>query len=118
MVGYPKQTRRQRKRRIRHPESILQKKDGTCYLCIRLHNDYVQHRYLEEHHIFPGNPGRRISEEYGLKVYLCAAHHRDGVAAVHRNQKMMRMLQREAQRQWEKTHTREEWMELIGRNYL
>lgn len=107
-----------RKRRIRHPESILHRKDGTCYLCMKLAADYRIHAYLEEHHAFPGNPGRRISEENGLKVYLCLEHHRNGTAAVHNNHENMRLIQEDAQLAYERTHTREEWMELIGRNYL
>ena len=30
---------------------------------------------LEEHHIFAGTANRRISEKYGLKVWLCHRHH-------------------------------------------
>ena len=114
MVSYPKQQGRQRQ--TRHPQSILHQKDGTCYICM-MRGDYQQHGYLEEHHIFPGNPGRRISEEHGLKVWLCAEHHRTGRAAVHNNAYLMRRLQMEAQAAWEREHTRDEWMQLMGRNY-
>ncbi len=49
---------------------------------------------------------------------LCPEHHRTGPEAVHRSIKSMRLLQEEAQRSYEKTHTRKQFMELIGRNYL
>ena len=116
MIGYPKQ--KQIRRRIKHPSSIMHSKDGTCYLCARLDENYRKHRTLEEHHAFPGAFGRRVSEENGLKVYLCPEHHRTGEAAVHSNHEYLRLIQEDAQRAYEKTHTRAEWMELMGRNYL
>ncbi len=105
------------KRRRRHPPSILWQEEGTCYLCERLDRLYCHHNMLETHHIF-GGPNRRISEEHGFKVKLCISHHRTGPDAVHRNIKSARLLQRDAQREYEKTHTREQFMALIGRNYL
>ena len=113
---YPKQPRK--KKRIKHPASILQIKDGTCYLCARLQGDFRIHTYLEEHHVFPGNPGRRISEENGLKVYLCLPHHRGSAAAVHENRQNMQLIQQDAQRAYEAEHSHEEWMQLIGKSYL
>lgn len=106
------------KRRIRHPKSILHQKDGTCYLCMKLDQIYKIHAYIEEHHVIPGNPGRRICEENGLKVYLCAPHHRSSPAAVHENHENMRLIQKDAQAAYERTHSHEQWMELFGRNYL
>lgn len=102
------------KRRQRHKESILQKKDGHCYLCM-MGGDFGI-RWTEEHHIF-GGPRRRISEAEGLKVYLCPEHHRTGPAAVHRNAETRKKLQEIAQAQWEKDHSREEWMRMMGKNY-
>jgi hypothetical protein len=54
--------------------SILQDKKE----CFRCHNA----DQLEIHHIFFGNANRKLSERDGLKVYLCAKHHR-GVYGVH-----------------------------------
>ena len=73
--------------------------------------------YLERHHIFDG-PNKKISEENGFTVRLCVGHHREGTDAVHKNANMMRLLQRDAQRAYEKTHSREEFFRLMGRNYL
>ena len=115
MLMYPKKAQR-KKRRIKHPPSILQK-NRQGYLCEKF--GIIRYwTYLEEHHIFDGNPGRRISEENGFKVKLCAGHHRTGEKAVHKDIVMMRILQQDAQRAYEKTHTREQWMILLGRNYL
>ncbi len=101
----------------KHKPSLLHCKDGTCYLCMLLHDDYRTHYPLHEHHIF-GGPNRKISEAEGLKVYLCLNHHTVGPVAVHNNQTNMRLLQQEGQRAYEQTHTRTEFMELFGRNYL
>lgn len=107
-----------KKKRIRHPKSILHEKDGTCYLCMRLNNDYRIHAYLEEHHVIPGAAGRRISEENGLKVYLCLPHHRGSAVAVHRNHDNMLLIQRDAQMVFERTRTRGDWMRIVGKNFL
>ena len=111
---YPKQ--KTKKRRMKHPPSIIQQRPGECYLCERL--GIVRYwTYLERHHIFDG-PNKKISEENGFTVRLCVGHHREGTDAVHKNANMMRLLQRDAQRAYEKTHSREEFFRLMGRNYL
>lgn len=107
-----------KKKRKRHKPSILQRKDGTCYLCMLLNNDYHKHDVLHEHHIFGGNSNRNHSEAEGLKVYLCVEHHMTGSAAVHRCQKTQELLHRIGQWEFEQTHTREEFMNIFGRNYL
>lgn len=100
-----------------HKKSILHKKDGTCYLCRKLQQDFRIHRIVHEHHIY-GGPNRPVSEAHGFKVYLCPEHHEFGKEAAHSNQEMMRIMQQDCQREYEKTHTRDEFMELIGRNFL
>ncbi len=116
MLMFPKEKGKKRQRRI-HPPSILHPDDGTCYLCRKLdHNGQIQ-RNLEIHHIF-GGPNRAISETQGFKVKLCPKHHRTGSQAVHKNIKSMRLIQKDAQREYEKEHTRQQFMNLIGRNYM
>ena len=111
---YPKQ--KTKKRRMKHPPSILPQRPGECYLCEKL--GIVRYwTYLERHHIFDG-PNKKISEENGFTVRLCVGHHREGADAVHRNANMMRLLQRDAQRAYEKSHSREEFFKLMRRNYL
>lgn len=111
---FPKRT--VKKKRKRHKPSILQKKDGTCYLCRKLHGDY-RVQGIHEHHVFDG-PNRSISEAEGFKVYLCTDHHLYGPQAVHRNHEMMFLVQQDCQRAYEQNHTRQEFVELIGKNYL
>lgn len=100
-------------------KSIMQAKDGRCYLCMKLHNDYKT-GYTEEHHVYFGRGQRAVSEANGFTVYLCRRHHEHdgGPEAVHRNHDICLMLQQDVQRKYEQTHTRDEFMRLIGRNYL
>lgn len=111
----PKQ--QSRKKRKHHKNSILQRKDGRCYLCELLNNDRRTKQILHEHHIF-GGPNRIHSEAEGLKVYLCLEHHTAGKEAVHNNAVNMEVLKREGQRAYEANHTREEFMRLFGKNYI
>lgn len=106
-----------KKKKKHHKPSILQDKNHTCYLCILLNGDHHKHRTLHEHHIF-GGPNRIHSEEEGLKVYLCPEHHLTGLAAVHRCQETQNILHQIGQQEFEKNHTREEFMNIFGRNYL
>lgn len=106
-----------KKKRKRHKKSILHTEKGTCFLCARLNNDFRK-KYTEEHHILFGSGQRDISEAEGLKVDLCPEHHRTGPEAVHNNRDMRELVCRAAQEEYEKTHTREEWMEISRKNYL
>ncbi|MCM1190650.1 MAG: hypothetical protein NC541_15325 [bacterium] len=100
-------------------KSILHdKQEGTCYLCKKLHQDYGRRTGLEEHHVLMGNQYRKLSEHYGLKVYLCVPHHRTGPEAVHTNIQISRLLQQEAQKAFEAKYSHEKWMGEVGRNFL
>ncbi len=74
---------------------------------------------LEEHHIFFGTANRKVSEKNGFKVYLTVEEHR-GTYGVHGKfgKKLDIKLKQDAQRKYEETHTREEFMKLIGKSYL
>ena len=112
---FPKKGKK--KKRKKHGVSILHQRDGTCYLCVRLHRDFRYHDVLHKHHIYRG-PCRDISEAEGFYVYLCLEHHEIGKEAVHNNKENMELLQVECQRKYEESHTRQQFMELIGKNYL
>lgn len=99
-------------------KSIMHKKDGTCYLCMMLNGDYDDHKVTEEHHAVFGVQNRSKAEHWGLKVYLCPDHHRNGKEAVHKNYKITRYLQEKAQQAFEKFHPELNWMEEFGRNYI
>ena len=109
---------RKQKKRKRECASILHDKSSrTCYLCVALHDNWNEHRILDEHHVF-GGPNRKNSEEYGLKVYLCNDHHIYGPEAVHNNARIRHEMQRMAQREFEKRYGHAKFMEVFGRNFL
>ena len=87
-----------------------------CYMCMQ-QGDYSLKPVLEKHHVFMG-PLRKISEKEGLYVYLCPECHRYGKHAVHRDYAVCRMIQQEAQKKYEETHSRAEFMRIMGRSYI
>lgn len=102
------------KKRQRHPASIIHAKDGTCFLCMLLDGDYSS-KITEEHHIFHGNPNRRLSEDYGLKAYLCIAHHREGPKAVHKNRETDIILKKIAKTQFERYYPDKDFRAIFGK---
>lgn len=108
-----------KKKRNKHQPSIMQDKDDkTCYVCRYLSGDTTEWNYREEHHIFGGRANRRLSEENGLKVKLCYAHHRNAKIGVHFNPELDLWLRRTAQAEFEKTRTREEFVSMFGKSVL
>lgn len=74
-------------------------------------------RDLELHHIMHGTANRRLSTRYGLTCWLCRTHH-TGRFGVHIDPELNRKLQQEAQVAFERMHTRAQWMQIFGKNYL
>lgn len=72
---------------------------------------------LHKHHIY-GGANRKISEENGFWVWLRPDLHNLSNNGVHFNHDLDLKLKRICQAKYEETHTREEFMTLIGRNYL
>lgn len=100
-------------------KSIMQdKRGGECYLCNMLLGIDTPAACREEHHVMHGTANRRLSEHYGLKVYLCPYHHRTGLEAVHMSPRTDLLLKQTAQRIFEKKYSHERWMEVFGKNYL
>ena len=85
-------------------------KSKCCYVCGTTQNIHL-------HHIYMG-ANRNNSDKIGAWVYLCAYHHNGSSAGVHYNHKLDMELKIKAQEEYEKTHTREEFMKIIKRNYL
>lgn len=96
------------------------KEDRTCYLCMLLHNNYRGQRVLQEHHVIFGTGNRKLSDKYGLMVYLCPGHHlaSGGPEAVHRNQKIRLMLAKKGQQAFEREYPTLSFREIFGINYL
>ena len=92
-------------------KSIMQPSEPSqCYLCGRQYG-------LEVHHIYAGYANRRLSERYGLWVFLCKQCHTGNGGAQYEKELNLR-LKREGQEEFEKTHTREEFRNIFGKSYL
>lgn len=92
----------------RTTRSIMQA-ERTCLIC--------GSPYTEVHHIYFGHGRRRISDREGFIAYLCQEHHR-GRYSPHGNREADLRLKERCQRVFEKTHSRQEFIALIGKSYL
>lgn len=113
---FPKEPKK--KKRKRKTTSIMQEKDRTCYLCRKLNGDLSRKRDIHEHHVFGGTANRKLSEQYGLKVYLCPDHHLTGPDAVHRNTRTMTMIRKDGQEAFVRHYPELDFVELFGKSYL
>lgn len=95
----------------------MQQKDGCCYLCVRLREDYGL-KPIEEHHVSFGSANRTLSERFGLKVYLCPEHHRTGKESAHLNHNIARQLQQDAQKRFQECYPGLSFLEVFGINYI
>ena len=93
--------------------SILQGKEKFYYL------SYAENVPLEQHHIYHARGQRTTSDRHGFWVWLTPEWHR-GTQGVHGRDghNVDLLLKQDCQRKFEETHSREEFMKLIGRNYL
>lgn len=80
-----------------------------CYFCGR--------QGTERHHVFQG-AYRKKSEAHGLVVLLCHWCHNEPPDGVHHNVERRNELKRMCQQEYEKTFTREDFIEEFGRSYL
>ena len=88
-------------------KSILQK-EKKCYISGAEYN-------LDLHHIYAGIANRKISDKWGLVVWLRHDIHMD----LHdRNKNLDYQLKRDAQKAFEKLYGHEKFMELFKKNYL
>lgn len=111
-----------KKRKKKIPSRFYQE-EGECFLCARLEPWPKYHKDLERHHIYWGCR-HEAAEQYGFTVNLCPHHHRGDDKgdkdAVHRPDKndYGNYIKRWAQNEFEKTHSREEFMEIFGKSWL
>jgi len=90
-------------------KSIVQT-NKECYLCGRK-------TCLERHHIMAGVANRKISEKYGIWLYLCADCHR-GTEGAQYDKSLNLKIKQIGQQAFEQLYSHEKWMELFGKNYL
>lgn len=95
-------------------DSIVQTDKTHCYLCGM--NSTIEP--LDEHHIFSGHANRKLSERYGLKVYI--HHSKCHLEGVHKNAEMNKALKAVAQQiamnyyGW----SVDDFRNIFGKNYL
>jgi hypothetical protein len=90
-------------------KSIMQS-ERVCYMCGRVNG-------LTVHHVFAGVANRKISENYGLWVWLCHNCHTGRDGAQYNKEKNLKLKQ-DAQMAFQKYYGRKVWMQLIRKNYL
>lgn len=90
--------------------SILRTEPGVCYICCR-------HTETALHHIYYG-PKRKMSDENGFTAFLCPDCHQYAPHAVHRCRETDFRLKARCQAVYERTHGRDDFIALVGRNYL
>ena len=112
-----------KKKRRKKVTSRFFQEEGECFLCARLERWPVYHKNLERHHIYWGSR-HEMAEQYGFTVNLCAHHHRgdekgnkDAVHSPDKND-YGNYIKRWAQNEFEKDHSREEFMEIFGKSWL
>lgn len=93
-------------------KSILTPNLTVCVFCGR--------RKQAIHHIYYGTALRKVSDKHGFIAPVCNACHNIDNDSIHLDpaRKKDLFLKRLCQKRYEENHTREEFMKLIGRNYL
>lgn len=92
-------------------KSIMQDTE-ECYICHTTQN-------LHLHHCIHGTANRKLSDKYGLTIYLCAFHHNmGGENCVHGNAKLDYIIKQEAQKSFEEYYPREDFIKIFGRSYI
>lgn len=94
----------------REIKSVLKTRPGLCYLCKRQGDTALHHVY--------GAFNRWMSDENGFVVFLCPSCHTESPTSAHKCRDTDLYLKRRCQAAYEKNHTRDEFMRLVGRNYL
>jgi hypothetical protein len=92
--------------------SILQEKK-ECYKCKTTYD-------LHSHHIFSGTANRKLSEQYGLKIWLCSRHHNMSNAGIHFDRdfelEVKQMAQQKAMEHY--GWSVEDFIRIYGKNWL
>ena len=101
---------------MRGKSLLSDESDPQCYVCHTTYNLHV-------HHCFPGTGRRKVSDEEGCWVYLCAPHHNMSNAGVHFDKALDLEIRRRCQAAWEERegiHDPEhrEFIRVFGCNYL
>lgn len=92
-------------------KSIIQH-EKECFVCKTIYN-------LHRHHIFFGTGNRKLSEKYGMTVWLCARHHNMSNAGIHFNKDLDLKVKQHAQGVFEANlGTRDDFRRIFGKSYI
>lgn len=93
-------------------KSIMQE-EKCCYVCGTT-------TWLEEHHVFEGIANRKLSEKYGLKIYLCHKHHNEVPDGIHFDKWLRDRIKQEAEKRFIEYYNSsiEEFIKIFGKNFL
>lgn len=83
---------------------------GNCEICGKW-------RELDPHEVFSG-PNRQKSKKYGLVMHVCRWCHTQSPTCVQYCRETNLFYKQKYQRIFEETHTREQFMQEFGKNYL
>lgn len=89
-------------------KSIMQD-EKACYITGRTD-------HLHKHHIFGGGR-RKISEKWGLWIWLTGEYHNLSSHGIHFDAKLDRLVKTQCQQRFEELHGHGQWMKVIGKNY-
>lgn len=89
----------------KYAPSLFDTEDGHCYICGR-------YDLTARHEIFRGT-NRQNSKRTGLWINVCDICHRN----LHKRDNELEMCRR-GQRRYERTHTRDEFIQIFGKDYL
>ena len=98
-------------------KSIIQTDREYCYLCGM--NSNLEP--LDEHHVYGGLANRRLSEKYGLKVYLHHSKcHENGKYSVHKNGDVGKRLKADVQRKAMEHYnwSVDDFIAIFGKSYI
>lgn len=91
-------------------DSVLVEDQERCVICGK--------PAVQRHHVFFGS-NRKNAHEDGYWIPLCLKHHiGESKEAIHFNHDLDLYWKQQAQKHFEKTHTREQFRRRYGKSYL
>lgn len=89
--------------------SILTDDLTHCFIC--------GHDNAHVHHVFYGR-NRRNADEDGLTIGLCYRHHNGSDEGIHFCHQLDTQIKMMAQKKYEESHTRDEFIRRYGKSYI
>lgn len=74
--------------------------------------------YTDTISVFYGNSNRKQSEKYGCWVWLCGKHHNLSDFGIHFDKELDLKVKKLAQSKFEENHSRQEFMQIFGKNWI